>query len=176
VGAVEQTPIALTLSDRSLPLIAAKCGPTVARRASHVRFLSNSSQLFRPVCIGGRRSTSGREQIGTPNLVLVQALGLRLANAPTRIPRLGNWSRRVASPLLRHRSSPLANSRSVQPRNWVLASEKRRLSEVRHMAGEAGWQLVAGSHLSWPVLILLAIAAASQRWLRLKLQRQSPRR
>ena len=174
MGAVEQTPIALTLSDRSLPLIAAKCGPTVARRASHVRFLSNSSQLFRPVCIGGRRSTSGREQIGTPNLVLVQALGLRLANAPTRIP-LGNWSRRVASPLLRHRSSPLANSRSVQPRNWVLASEKRTLSEVRHMAGGRAGNWVAGSHLSWPVLILLAIAAASQRWLRLKLQRQSPR-
>jgi hypothetical protein len=66
-----------------------------------------------------------------PNLLVVQALGLRLANAPTRIPRLGNWSRRVASPLRRHRSSPLANSRRVQPRNWVLASEKRRLSEVR---------------------------------------------
>jgi hypothetical protein len=140
VGAVEQTPIALTLSDRSLPLIAAKCGPTVARRASHVRFLSNSSQLFRPVCIGGRRSTSGREQIGTPNLVLVQALGLRLANAPTRIPRLGNWSRRVASPLLRHRSSPLANSRSVQPRNLGSGFREAKVigSQNREQALSAG--------------------------------------
>jgi hypothetical protein len=31
----------LTLSDRRKPLIAATCGPTVARRASHVRFLIN---------------------------------------------------------------------------------------------------------------------------------------
>lgn len=173
MGAVEQTPIALTLSDRSLPLIAAKCGPTVARRASHVRFLSNSSQLFRPVCIGGRRSTSGREQIGTPNLVLVQALGLRLANAPTRIPRLGNWSRRVASPLLRHRSSPLANSRSVQPRNWVLASEKRRLSEVKHSAGEARFCVDVGSQPKWAILILSGQTAHSI-WSVVTLPGQSP--
>jgi len=39
VGAIEQTPATRTLSDRSKPQIAATCGPTVARPASHVRFL-----------------------------------------------------------------------------------------------------------------------------------------
>jgi hypothetical protein len=40
-SAVEQTAVGLTLIDRRWPLMAAKCGPTVARRASHVRFLIN---------------------------------------------------------------------------------------------------------------------------------------
>ena len=39
MDAVEQSPVGLTLSDRRWPLIAAACGPTVARPASHVRFL-----------------------------------------------------------------------------------------------------------------------------------------
>jgi hypothetical protein len=42
VGAVGETPVGLTLTDRRWPLIAATCGPTVARRAFHVRFLINS--------------------------------------------------------------------------------------------------------------------------------------
>jgi hypothetical protein len=41
VDAVEQTLVGLTLSDRRWPLIAAKYGPTVARRAPDVRFLIN---------------------------------------------------------------------------------------------------------------------------------------
>ena len=41
MGPVEQTLVGLTLSDRRWPLIATNCGPTVARRASDVRFLIN---------------------------------------------------------------------------------------------------------------------------------------
>jgi hypothetical protein len=39
VGAVDETPVGLPVSDRRWPLIAARCGPTGARRAFHVRFL-----------------------------------------------------------------------------------------------------------------------------------------
>jgi len=40
-GVVEETPVRLTLGDRRWLLIAAQCGATVARRASHVRFVTN---------------------------------------------------------------------------------------------------------------------------------------
>ena len=57
------TPVAVTPSDRRWPLIAVKCGPTVARRASHVRFQINrfptlqTDRLLWDVCFrreGGR--------------------------------------------------------------------------------------------------------------------------
>jgi hypothetical protein len=87
------------MSDRRWPLIAARCGPTVARRASHVRFLSISSQLLRPVHRRPPKHISERTNCDPkPG---VQALRLRLANAPARTRRLGSWSRRLASPLLR---------------------------------------------------------------------------
>jgi hypothetical protein len=58
-GAVGQTLFGLTLSDRRRPLIAAKSGPIVARRASSVRFLINR---FPTLQTGGYRRAPKHHQ------------------------------------------------------------------------------------------------------------------
>jgi hypothetical protein len=68
LGGVGQIPIALTLSDRRWPLIAAKCGPTVAQRASHVRFLINRFPTLQTDSYGMSVSDVQRQIASTPAL------------------------------------------------------------------------------------------------------------
>jgi hypothetical protein len=102
----------------------------VARRASDVRFLSCSFQLFRPVCIGGRRSTSGREQIGTPNLVFGVGIALSQCTGPNPASRLlvsSSYQPSTAEPIIATRQ--LAERPASQFGFWLPRSEGYRKSE-----------------------------------------------
>jgi hypothetical protein len=92
VGAIEQMPARRTLSDRSKPLIAATCGPTVARRAFHVRSLINNFPTLQ-TRVNRRppkhiRERQREKQIGAQTLVFVQALGMRVAKASAATLRI----------------------------------------------------------------------------------------
>jgi hypothetical protein len=82
--------------------------------------------------------------------VLVQALGLGLANAPARIRRLGYWSRRLASPLLRpHHRHSLTRGRpaSSSYATWSIPEATSRNSRVGKV-GQAGSSIRPGTACS----------------------------
>jgi hypothetical protein len=137
---VEQTPVGLTLSDRRKPLIAAKCGPSVAQRPSHVRFLFNRFLTLQtgedrrpPKHITGRTNSDPKPGVGA-------GLGIALSQGTAPIQRLGYWSRRVVLPIPAARSSARANSRGVQPRVAMrhVLSLRRRAETAGPQVGQAG--------------------------------------
>jgi hypothetical protein len=131
VGAVVQTPIAFTLSDRSWPLVAAKCGPTVARRASHVRFLRTAPNSSNRCASAGAEAHQGEGP--------KPGVGAGVGIAPSQCTGPNPASRHLAPLSCQPTTAALIiATRQLagrQPRNWFLASEKQRLPEVKAPMG-----------------------------------------